>query len=86
MRWVPALFRAKMGAPTQPSPKGADMKEGLIGPTATLAAAILSKVEPLHSEFTEEVIASAFEEAYKALLEGIRRVDEEEQRGRTKAV
>lgn len=62
------------------------MKEELIGPTATLAAALLAKVAPMHSDFSTEVIASAFEEAYKALLEGIRRVDAEEQRGRTKAV
>lgn len=62
------------------------MKEELIGPTATLAAALLSKVAPMHSEFSTDLMASAFEDAYKALLEGIKRVDEEEQRGRTKAV
>ncbi|KFJ09162.1 hypothetical protein DR66_2365 [Delftia acidovorans] len=49
----------------------------LIGPAATLAAAILSKVERQHSEFDRDVIASAFEEAYFTLLEGIQRVEKE---------
>ena len=53
------------------------MEKELIGPTATLAAAILSKVESKHSEFTRDIIASAFEEAYFTLQEGIQRVDKE---------
>ena len=53
------------------------MEKELIGPTATLAAAILSKVENSHSEFTRDIITSAFEEAYFTLLEGIERVDKE---------
>ena len=53
------------------------MKQELIGPTATLAAALLSKVEPAHSEFTPGIVASAFEDAYFMLLEGIQRVDAE---------
>lgn len=51
------------------------MQQELIGPTATLAAAILSKISPPHDALTEEVIASAFEEAHRALQAGIRRVD-----------
>lgn len=53
------------------------MEKELIGPTATLAAAILSKLEPEHSLFTREIITSAFEDAYFSLLEGIQRVDKE---------
>ena len=53
------------------------MKPELIGPTATLAAALLSKVEQEHTEFTPDIVASAFEDAYFMLLKGIRRVDEE---------
>ena len=53
------------------------MEKELIGPTATLAAALLSKVENEHSEFTRDIITSAFEEAYFALQEGMRRVDKE---------
>ena len=53
------------------------MKQELIGPTATLAAAMLSKLESQHTEFTPGIIASAFEEAYFTLLEGIQRVDKE---------
>ena len=56
------------------------MKPELIGPTATLAAAILSKVESDHSEFDRGIITSAFEEAYFTLLEGIERVDKELER------
>lgn len=51
------------------------MQLELIGPTATLAAAILSKISPQHDALTQEVIASAFEEAHRALQAGIRRVD-----------
>lgn len=57
-----------------------EMEKELIGPTATLAAALLSKVEPEHSEFTPGVVASAFEDAYFMLLEGIQRVDKELER------
>lgn len=49
----------------------------LIGPAATLAVAILSKVEREHSEFDRGVITSAFEEAYFTLLEGVQRVEKE---------
>lgn len=56
------------------------MEKELIGPTATLAAAILSKVDSQHSEFSRDVITSAFEEAYWCLKEGIARVEKEEQR------
>ncbi|MDA8521994.1 hypothetical protein [Acidovorax sp. NCPPB 4044] len=56
------------------------MIQELIGPTATLAAAILSKIENEHSEFTREIITSAFEEAYFTLLEGMDRVDREVER------
>ena len=51
------------------------MKQELIGPTATLAAALLSKVESKHTDFTRDIVASAFEDAYLMLLEGISRVD-----------
>lgn len=53
------------------------MEKDLIGPTATIAAAMLSKLESQHREFTRDIIASAFEEAYFTLLEGIQRVDKE---------
>ncbi len=53
------------------------MEKELIGPTATLAAAMLSRLESQHSEFTPDIIASAFEDAYFILLEGIQRVDKE---------
>lgn len=53
------------------------MEKDLIGPTATLAAAMLSKLEEQHSEFTPAIISSAFEDAYFTLLEGIQRVDDE---------
>ena len=53
------------------------MKQELIGPAATLAAALLSKVENEHSTFTKEIVASAFEDAYFMLLAGIERVDKE---------
>ncbi len=53
------------------------MEKELIGPTATLAAAILSKLEPEHTEFTRDIITRAFEEAYFTLQEGIQRVDKE---------
>lgn len=53
------------------------MKPELIQPTATLAAALLSKVEREQNEFTPEIDASAFEDAYFMLLEGIHRVDKE---------
>lgn len=53
------------------------MKQELIGPTATLAAALLSKEENDHREFTQDIVASAFEDAYFMLLEGMARVDAE---------
>ena len=53
------------------------MKQELIGPTASLAAALLSKVEKDHGVFTQDIVASAFEEAYFMLLAGIARVDNE---------
>lgn len=53
------------------------IKEELIGPAAVLAAAILQKVERLHSEFDREIVGSAFEEAYLGLLNGIERVGKE---------
>jgi|GEM_PF-4467476 len=53
------------------------IEKELIGPAATLAVAILSKVEREHSEFDRGVIASAFEEGYFTLLEGIQRVEKE---------
>lgn len=56
------------------------IKEELIGPAATLAAAILSKVEPEHSVFTREILTSAFEDAYFTLLDGIERVNNELER------
>lgn len=56
------------------------MKQELIGPTATLAAALLSKLENSHSEFTSGIVASAFEDAYFMLQEGIARVEKEEKR------
>jgi hypothetical protein len=67
-----------MGVSKQPSAERTDMKEELIGPTATLAAAILSKLEEQHTEFTNEVIASAFAQAHEALLLGIQRVEHSE--------
>lgn len=54
-----------------------EMEKELIGPTATLAAALLSKAEDEHSEFTRDIVASAFEEAYFMLKDGIQRVDKE---------
>ena len=54
------------------------MKEELIGPAATLAAALLAKVADSHTEFTSGVVASAFEDAYFMLQEGIARVEKEE--------
>lgn len=51
------------------------MKQEHIGPTATLAAAILAKLEEQHLEFTNSIIASAFVQAHQALLEGIRQVE-----------
>lgn len=54
------------------------MKEELIGPTATLAAAILSKLEDQHTEFTNSVIADAFVQAHQALLLGIQQVEQSE--------
>ncbi len=53
------------------------MEKELIGPTATLAAAILSKLESEHGAFTRDIITGAFEEAYFTLQEGIQRVDKE---------
>ncbi|WP_159918339.1 hypothetical protein [Pantoea sp. 18069] len=53
------------------------MEKELIGPTATLAAAILSKLESEHAQFTRDIITSAFEDAYFTLQEGIQRVDKE---------
>lgn len=53
------------------------MEKELIGPTATLAAAILSKLESTHDEFTRDTITSAFEDAYFTLQESIQRVDKE---------
>ncbi|WP_417283778.1 hypothetical protein [Comamonas sp.] len=52
------------------------MKQELIGPTAALAVALLSKVESKHTDFTRDIVASAFEDAYLMLLEGISRVDQ----------
>lgn len=54
-----------------------EMEKELIGPTATLAAALLSKAENKHPEFTRDIVASAFEEAYFMLKEGIQRIDKE---------
>ena len=54
------------------------MKPELIGPTATLAAALLSKLESQHTDFSEEVVASAFADAYNMLLTGIQKVDDQE--------
>lgn len=49
----------------------------LIGPAATIAAAMLSKLESEHAQFTPGIIASAFEDAYFTLLDGIARVEKE---------
>ena len=51
------------------------MKQELIGPTAALTVALLSKVESKHEDFTRDIVATAFEDAYLMLLEGISRVD-----------
>lgn len=55
------------------------MKQELIGPTATLAGAMLSKIELEYSDFTRGIVAKTFEDAYYALLEGIQRVDTAEE-------
>ena len=56
------------------------MQKEHIGPTATLAAAILARVKPIDGQLSNEVIASAFEAAHQALLLGIHRVEDEERR------
>lgn len=58
------------------------MKQELIGPTATLTVALLAKVQNSHSEFTHDIVASAFADAYQALQAGIKRVDAEEAQSR----
>ncbi len=55
------------------------MKQELIGPTATLAGPMLSKIELEYSDFTRGIVAKTFEEAYFVLLEGIQRVDTAEE-------
>lgn len=54
------------------------MKPELIGPAATLAAALLSKLEEEHGEFTEGIVSDAFADAYNMLLKGIQKVEEQE--------
>ena len=54
------------------------MKPELIGPTATLAAALLSKLEEAHGVFTEDIVSDAFADAYNMLLKGIQKVEEQE--------
>jgi hypothetical protein len=56
------------------------MKQELIGPTATLAAAILARYRPLDAMLEDDVITSAFEHAHRVLRKGIARVDAEAQR------
>lgn len=55
------------------------MNSDLIGPAASLAAALLARHKPLDAQLTNEVIASAFEQAVQALQQGIQRVDHEEE-------
>ena len=55
------------------------MKEELIGPTAALAAALLSRHETPIGGLRNQDIAEAFLQAYEGLQAGIRRVDLQEQ-------
>ena len=47
------------------------MDKDLISPTAAIAVELLRQVGHKHSEITEEVIASAFAQAYRGLLAGM---------------
>ncbi|SFB74501.1 hypothetical protein SAMN05216344_102198 [Polaromonas sp. OV174] len=53
------------------------MKQELIGPTAALTVAILARYKSDSDELPNNVISSAFAQAYQALLEGMQRVDQE---------
>jgi hypothetical protein len=53
------------------------MKQELIAPAAAIAAAILARYQPANSALSDDVIASAFEQAAHALEMGIQRVDQE---------
>ncbi|WP_280191166.1 hypothetical protein [Delftia sp. PS-11] len=48
------------------------MNEELIAPAAVIAAEVLRQTQPIYGEITEEVIASAFAQAYRGLLAGVK--------------
>lgn len=56
------------------------MKQELIGPAASIAAAILARHAPVKAMLENDVIADAFLQAHQALLMGIARVEQEEKR------
>ena len=56
------------------------MKTELIGPTASITAALLARDASVRTEIPNDVIASAFLQAHQALLMGIALVDAETKR------
>lgn len=59
------------------------MKQELIGPTASVTAALLARYNG--NELSTDVIASAFEDAYRGVQAGIQRIEAEEARLKTAA-
>jgi len=58
------------------------MDKDLLQPAATIAVELLRHAKTSDGNLSDEVIASAFEQAYQALQQGIQRIDAEEQRKR----
>ncbi|WP_310637275.1 hypothetical protein [Delftia acidovorans] len=54
------------------------MKEELIAPAAVVTAEVLRQTQPIYGEITEEVIASAFAQAYRGLLAGVAEVKKDD--------
>jgi hypothetical protein len=55
------------------------MDKDLLQPAATITVELLRRAKTSDGNLSDDVIASAFEQAYQALQQGIQRIDAEEQ-------
>lgn len=56
------------------------MNTELIAPAAAITVEVLAQTKHAYGELTEEVIASAFEQAYRGLEAGVDRIQKEDSR------
>ena len=57
------------------------MRDELIGPAATLAAAVIDKMQKQHGQDLQEAIAEAFAAAYRGIELAEKSIDHQDQYG-----